>query len=231
MRLDPTWIDIALRIVLVTLACGALGFDRGEHGRPAGVRTTVLVGLAAAFAMIAANLLLSTSGKTEASFATADVMRLPLGILTGMGFIGAGAILRRGTAVEGLTTASTLWLATVLGIVFGAGLHLLGVAASAAGLLVVVGLGWVKKRLPRHERGELTVVSSDDIYEAALNAVRGVTTDVRVSECTTRQDDNDLHQTLRLRVTWRTPGSGSDAPPFALAVSRLKGVKTVAWRS
>ena len=80
----------------------------------------MLVGLAAALAMIAGNILLATGGKAETSFATMDIMRLPLGILTGIGFIGAGSILKRGASIEGLTTAGTLWLATVLGLVFGA---------------------------------------------------------------------------------------------------------------
>ena len=137
MTLNPGWLDIASRILLTMLACGALGFDRGEHGHPAGVRTVMLVGLAATRAMIAANLLLSTSGKTESSFGAMDVMRLPLGILTGIGFIGAGAILKRGTTVEGLTTAATLWVATVLGIVFGTGFLALGTAGTLAGLFIL----------------------------------------------------------------------------------------------
>jgi putative Mg2+ transporter-C (MgtC) family protein len=89
------WSDVALRLALTVLAGGLIGFDRGEHGRPAGLRTTLLVCLAAAFAMLLANALLPTSGKTQSSFVNFDVMRLPLGILTGIGFIGAGAIVRR----------------------------------------------------------------------------------------------------------------------------------------
>jgi len=67
----------------------------------------MLVGLAASVAMIQANLLLPVAGKTSASFGVMDLMRLPLGILTGVGFIGAGAILKRGDLVTGMTTAAT----------------------------------------------------------------------------------------------------------------------------
>src|ERR1700691_1010366 len=90
-----TWQDIALRLALSIVAGALIGFDRGEHGRPAGLRTTLLVCLAAAIAMLQANLLLTTRGRTADSFVTIDLMRLPLGILTGMGFIGAGAVFRR----------------------------------------------------------------------------------------------------------------------------------------
>ena len=121
MPLSLTWSEIALRLGLAVLAGAAVGLDRGEHGRPAGLRTNLLVCLAAAVAMLLANLLLPTSGKTSSSFAVLDLMRLPLGILTGMGFIGAGAILRRDGLVLGVTTAATLWLVTVIGLCFGAG--------------------------------------------------------------------------------------------------------------
>ena len=112
MPLTLTWQEIALRLALATLVGAAVGFDRGDHGRPAGLRTTLLVCLAAAVAMIEANLLLVTSGKALDSFATLDVMRLPLGILTGRGFIGGGAILRRDGFVLGVTRAA-LWFVTV----------------------------------------------------------------------------------------------------------------------
>jgi putative Mg2+ transporter-C (MgtC) family protein len=95
------WEDIALRLVLTVIAGSLIGINRSEGGHPAGQRTTLLVSLAASIAMIQANLLMAVSGKTTESFAVLDLMRLPLGILTGMGFIGAGAILRRGDLVHG----------------------------------------------------------------------------------------------------------------------------------
>jgi putative Mg2+ transporter-C (MgtC) family protein len=71
-------------------------------------------------------------------------MRLPLGILTGVGFIGGGAILRRGSLVVGVTTAATLWYVTVVGLCFGGGQMLLGWLATAVGVLVLWGLRWVE---------------------------------------------------------------------------------------
>lgn len=113
------WNEIALRLTLTVIAGGLIGLNRGEHGRPAGLRTTLLVCLAASVAMIQTNLLIRTLGKTPDSFVVMDVMRLPLGILSGMGFIGAGAIVRRDNMVLGVTTAATLWFVTVIGLCFG----------------------------------------------------------------------------------------------------------------
>ena len=91
-----------------------------------------------------------------------DLMRLPLGILTGMGFIGAGAILKRGELVLGITTAATLWFVTVLGLCFGGGQWVLGAAALAIGLVVLEGLKRVEYLLPQSHRATLTVMSRMD---------------------------------------------------------------------
>src|SRR6202167_1001142 len=104
MPVTLDWQQIALRLTLTVVAGLVIGFNRGEHGRPAGMRTTLLVCLAASVAMIQANLLMNTVGKSSDSFVVLDLMRLPLGILSGIGFIGAGAILRRDNLVVGVTT-------------------------------------------------------------------------------------------------------------------------------
>ena len=115
------WSDIALRLVLTILAGGLIGFNREEHGRAAGLCTMILVCLAASVSMIMVNRMLPMAGRDEHSFVMLDLMRLPLGILSGMGFIGAGAILRRGSAVVGVTTAATLWFVTMMGLCFRRG--------------------------------------------------------------------------------------------------------------
>src|ERR1700742_2474301 len=103
MTLDVSWQDVALRLILTVVAGGVIGFDRESHNRPAGLRTTLLVALAAAVAMIQANLLLGVRGKAPDSYVVLDLMRLPLGILSGVGFIGAGAILHKENIVVGVT--------------------------------------------------------------------------------------------------------------------------------
>ena len=108
--------------------------------------------------MIQMNLLMPTAGKTPESFATLDLMRLPLGILTGMGFIGGGAILRRGKMVQGVTTAATLWIVTVIGLCLGGGQLALGMTTLALALIVL----WALKQLEsliREERHATLSVS------------------------------------------------------------------------
>src|SRR5262249_50187652 len=119
MPIEPAWAEILVRLLMTLIAGAVIGFNREARGHAAGLRTTILVGLAAALAMIQANVLLTVGGKTSDSFGVMDLMRLPLGILTGVGFIGAGAILRRGDLIIGVTTAATLWIMTVIGLCLG----------------------------------------------------------------------------------------------------------------
>jgi putative Mg2+ transporter-C (MgtC) family protein len=157
MPITLTWEVITLRLALTALCAGAIGFDRDERGRPAGLRTNLLVGLAACLAMIQANWLINSNGKPEDSFVVMDIMRLPLGILSGIGFIGAGAIVKRGELAVGVTTAATIWFVTVMGLCFGGGQLGLGLEGFAAGFLVLAGLKKIEIRIPRRHSGMLHV--------------------------------------------------------------------------
>src|SRR5215471_20741316 len=161
MPLHPSWSDIAIRLALTMLAGAIIGFNRGVGGHAAGFRTTILVGLAASVAMIQTNILLSLSGKTSDSFGVMDLMRLPLGILTGVGFIGAGAILRRGDLIIGVTTAATLWIMTVIGLCFGGGQLALGSAATILAVITLWALRALDARIPREHRAIIVVSASD----------------------------------------------------------------------
>jgi putative Mg2+ transporter-C (MgtC) family protein len=139
------------------IAGAILGLDRGARGHAAGLRTTILVALAAAVAMVQANILLPIGGKTAASFSVLDLMRLPLGILTGVGFIGGGAILKRGDIVRGVTTAATLWIATVIGLCFGGGQVRLGLVATVLAFVTLFVLDYFDRRIPRQHRARLII--------------------------------------------------------------------------
>ena len=161
MPAEITWSEIALRLFCTVIGGALIGINRGEHGRAAGLRTTLLVCLAASLAMIQVNLLLNVAGKTPGSFVVLDLMRLPLGILSGMGFIGAGAILRRDNMVLGITTAATLWYVTVMGLCFGGGQIALGMIALALGLIILTALKWVEDHWKQDRQATLTIVTGE----------------------------------------------------------------------
>jgi len=137
-----TWGDIFIRLALTLVAGVLIGLERDEHAHPAGLRTTVLIALAAAVAMIQADWLTLHTVDLHNRILRADVMRLPLGILDGVGFIGAGVILRRGEMVRGITSAATIWIVTVIGLCFGGGQLGLGAVATA---IAFAALGTMKR--------------------------------------------------------------------------------------
>ncbi len=151
------WTDVALRLALTVVAGVAIGYNRSEHGKAAGMRTTLLVCLAASVAMIQVNMLLPMVGREPNSFVMNDLMRLPLGILTGVGFIGGGVILRRDNIVVGVTTAATLWLVTVIGLCLGGGQIALGLVTTALGLFALWALRWVEGRMRREYYAQFTI--------------------------------------------------------------------------
>jgi putative Mg2+ transporter-C (MgtC) family protein len=214
MPLTLTWHEIAIRLALSVVAGALIGLDRGEHGRPAGLRTTLLVCLAAAVAMIQTNLLLITTGKTADSFVTMDLMRLPLGILTGMGFIGGGAILRRDGFVLGVTTAATLWFATVVGLCFGGGQISLGIAALALGMFVLSGLRWFDYHMKQEQHGilGLTTESEQPTEEQIRAIVRKA--GYKISIASVLYSNQAQQRQFEFKVQWRGVPQSADVPPF-----------------
>ncbi len=135
--------EIALRLGVAALAGAALGLNRDLHGKPTGVRTLALVGLAAAQIVIAV-------GNGEG-----DVSRVMQGIVTGIGFLGAGVIVRgeKGKHVHNLTTAACVWLTACAGMVCGVGeWRLLLVATPIVAVVLIFG-GTFEKWVHRHWPG------------------------------------------------------------------------------
>jgi putative Mg2+ transporter-C (MgtC) family protein len=172
MQTAVSWQDIALRLGLTFVAAGAIGFNRDERGHSAGLRTNLLVGLAACVAMLQANLLINSVGKPADSFIVMDIMRLPLGILSGIGFIGAGAIIKRGEMIVGVTTAATLWFVTVMGLCFGGGQNGLGLAAFGLGFVILTGLKKIEGEMAREQSGTLSVsVSAQGLSQDEIESL------------------------------------------------------------
>lgn len=137
------WVKIGVPLLGrmgVALVCGALiGVERGRSGKPAGVRTNILICVGACIYTMASEL----SAKFVAG-APIESARISAQVVTGVGFIGAGAILRSGAAITGLTTAATIWLVAAIGVLIGLGFPLLGTAATLLSLLTLLIFGEVQ---------------------------------------------------------------------------------------
>lgn len=201
-----------MRLLLTVISGALIGMNREEHGQGAGLRTTMLVCLAASLSMIQANLLLGVVGKAPDSFVVLDLMRLPLGILSGMGFIGAGAILRKGNLVHGITTAATLWFVTMMGLCFGGGQIGLGLGALALGMMILIAFKFFEKRLKQTRHAKLTVVAGanppSEIEVAEAIRAAGY----RITASSVTMGEGAVLQEMRCEVKWH--GHEADTQPF-----------------
>jgi putative Mg2+ transporter-C (MgtC) family protein len=226
MPLHPTWLDIGVRLVLAMAAGAVIGMNREARGHAAGFRTTILVCLAACVAMIQANILLSVAGKTASSFGVMDLMRLPLGILTGVGFIGGGAILRRGDLVTGITTAATLWVVTVIGLCFGGGQLILGACAAVLAVITLWLLRCVDDRIPRKRSARVVVVAAPD--SDILRAFPAWVAEFPCQATFDRQDraTGDGTTDYEFQLTWKKRGDATTAIPLLEMIRSRFEVKT-----
>lgn len=136
---DFTQTAVWLPLTASVLTGAVIGFEREVQAKAAGLRTHTLVCFSSAVLMMAASHQASWSfdGVPGANIVS-DPTRMAHGILTGIGFLGAGVIFRQGPAVHGLTTAASLWMCAALGMLYGVGLFWLGLAGSVATLVVLV---------------------------------------------------------------------------------------------
>jgi putative Mg2+ transporter-C (MgtC) family protein len=146
-----TEMELCLRMVVAVICGAVIGAEREWHGKPAGLRTNILISLGAAiFTLISAKMAAQYNG---------DATRVAAQIVTGIGFIGAGAIIRAEGGVHGLTTAATIWLVAAIGMCCGAGFYFLAGIATAIAFLVLLGLvpidryfAKLRKRKNPHEK-------------------------------------------------------------------------------
>lgn len=149
---------IVIRLVASVVFGGIIGFEREHRGKPAGLKTHILVSLGACLvAIMSINLYAGVQGLTNA-----DPARLAAQVVSGIGFLGAGAIIKEGPTIRGLTTAASLWVVASVGLAAGSGMM---TGALATTLLVVLVLQWLPKLeswLRRRSSEVALYIRSDD---------------------------------------------------------------------
>lgn len=153
--MNPTYLTMATHLLAGLAAGGAIGLERSFHGRPAGFRTHALVSLASSLLMMV-TLYQSTwlPGLPAESIRT-DPTRMAQGIMTGIGFLGAGVIFKEGLSVRGLTTAASIWITAAIGIMMGIGFYVPAIAATLLTLMTLSLFRCVESKLPSHEYAHL----------------------------------------------------------------------------
>ncbi|MFO0685321.1 MAG: MgtC/SapB family protein [Sandaracinus sp.] len=130
-------LDLVLRIVVGTLLGSVIGYERDIHGRPAGLRTHALVALASSTFMVVSTRVVYFQHYHDGDFAEVDGSRIAASVVSGIGFLAGGAILRTGLSVQGLTTAAGLWLVAAIGLSAGGGMYVESVVATLIGIVAL----------------------------------------------------------------------------------------------
>jgi len=203
----PVW-EFVLRLVAACVLGGAVGYQREVHGRPAGLRTHILVCVGATLFTITSMMFGHGS----------DPSRIAANIVAGIGFLGAGTIIHQGSTVRGLTTAASLWTVAAIGMAVGAGGYLLYVLATVAAVLVLAVLSWMdilEDRLVHAEKyRDLAIILKSDTgdLEPVINALA----EVGIIVLGVRKEKNDEgKQLVRLRIKF-PPGATLDRANAAL---------------
>ncbi len=153
MILGLSWWEVIIRLVGAVILGAAFGFEREIHGRPAGLRTHILVCLGASLVM-----LISMYGFGEKS----DPARLAAQVISGIGFLGAGAIIREGGDIKGITTAATLWIAAIVGLAIGNGMYFAAAIATIVSIVLLVFLRIFERKLGNRSHKMVVVIDGKE---------------------------------------------------------------------
>lgn len=219
------WAEVLLRIVLAGALGGAIGAEREIREREAGLRTHMLVAVGAALFTIVSAYAWGNFEFSTANGVTFDPTRIAAQVVTGIGFLGAGAIIRQGLSIRGLTTAASLWVVAAIGMASGAGYYS---AAVITTVLVLVSLWPLRifafRIFERIRPGELRLeveLRSNEAPSVLLDALEGQNVAVRAFELEDARDRRRVVLDVRL----------AESRPEAVTAElmRLEQVLGVRW--
>lgn len=168
MMLNPY--EVVFKLLLGTLLGGLIGFERQSHGRAAGFRTQLLVCVACVLLMLISEGFYAKSA-IHPEFTRVDPTRIAAGALAGIGFLGAGVILKMGLNVQGLTTAACIWVVSAIGLAIGAGEYFPAIVV----FIITFFSLWVLRRwetkMPRRIYKYVSLVTDDSGDESAIRSI------------------------------------------------------------
>jgi putative Mg2+ transporter-C (MgtC) family protein len=154
---DPVYREITLRLVVALAVGGLIGLERSYHGRPAGFRTHGLVCLSTALLMLVTVYESLWFPHLSVGRVTLDPTRLAQGIMTGIGFLGAGTIIKEGFSIRGLTTAASIWITAAIGILIGIGFFYPVAIVTILTIGTLSVFRWIENRMPMQYYAQLTL--------------------------------------------------------------------------
>jgi len=200
----PNDLEIVARLVLASFLGGLIGLEREIHGREAGVRTYLLVSLGSTLIMIVSEyLIFKYQGKFPSDIFRADPGRIAAQAITGIGFLGAGVIIRYKNSIRGLTTAACMWVVCAIGLAIGSGYYFFGSVASGIALVSLSGLKGIERKVSKDWFKEMMIVSED--VEGQIDRIQEVIDkyNIKVTNLGIKRNIQNKEITLEFRLRLR----------------------------
>jgi putative Mg2+ transporter-C (MgtC) family protein len=214
--------SVLFRLVLAVLLGGVVGMEREMHGRPAGFRTHIVVCLGATMLMVGSEYYRGYVD-LETVF---DPNRMAAGIITGIGFLGAGAIMREENMVRGLTTAGCIWFVAGLGIVIGKGLFPLALWGTLLVFIMLVFFRYVESWMSVENYRELSVRMNLESYESIKDRSAEIIRENEFLIQETRYRIDRVNQEVQMNYVL-TCRKGKSQEDLLMKISRLEGIREV----
>jgi putative Mg2+ transporter-C (MgtC) family protein len=214
--------DVIIRLIIAAFLGAIVGFERERNGQDAGLRTHIILVVGATLTMTVS---INMAIQFRPNVLNGDPARLAAQVVSGIGFLGAGAIIRYGPNIKGLTTATSLWTMAVVGLAVGAGHYLAGIVATAVILFSLVLLNVIEKRFIHQVGTALLVISADDRISLLDEISKHLT---KISRVVGRPSVMKNFRAQKVRVEYTIKMSNNVSVENILDdISRIEGIRSV----
>ena len=219
---DDNTYQMVIRLILTALLSGVIGYEREMHGRGAGLRTTILVGVGSCLIML-------TSMHIHDIYqgvSNVDPGRIAAQVVSGIGFLGAGTISSVGASVRGLTTAASLWAVSGVGLAIGSGYYSAALVSTAIIYVVLVTLSRLERRMTRDFDKTLQVECSGglDLLTKITNIFFRYQAVIKNIDITHSKNEQKIHLVIQLRLA-----TEKDDARIIESILKTQGVSAVQW--
>lgn len=214
--------DIVLRLLVAAVLGGLVGYERERNNQPAGLRTHIILVVGAALAMV---LSVNLAMQFKPLVPNGDPARLAAQVISGIGFLGVGAIIRYGPNVKGLTTATSMWSMAIVGLAVGLGYYLAATFTTGLLLVTLIAINFIEKRFIRHLVLSQIAITTVDKREM-LNKIRSVIEKHAVLQpsLSIRKDLHNKRSKITLRFKLR---EGQTVDGLLEDLTELDGIRSI----
>lgn len=216
-------LTILFRLVLAAILSGIVGFEREFHGRSAGFRTHILLCVGSTLIMLASMHIFDI----YIGRAPIDPARLAAGVVTGIGFLGAGTIMRYKASVRGLTTAASLWVVTGIGLAVGTGLYFGALVTTGLAVIALMFFGRLEHAMIRKDWYKTIVIETKDGM-TQLKDIRSVLAEYgsEITDFEVERSSDGAHMILKVGLKLHTNRNNAQ---LIQDITGLEGIRAVKW--